>query len=111
MTEKFSHLNKTLDEILSEAHTTDCPDLVGIGEWFVSSARLKLNQTSVQADTGQDDDFPLLSIKEVAKRLNIPLSKARELSRQKNDYPNFRIGKYIRVTPLQLREWMETLKK
>jgi len=111
MTEKYEFLNKTLDEVLTQARTTDCPDLIGLGSQFVSNAKLKLNQPPVHSHTGQDNDSPLLSIQEVADRLNIPISKARELSRRKDGFPNFRIGKYIRVSSAQLREWLESLKK
>ena len=44
MTEKYLSLIRTLDTLLAEAQDSEIPDLIGIGERFVSHARLKLFQ-------------------------------------------------------------------
>lgn len=48
----------------------------------------------------------LLSIPQVAMRLNIPESRAYELARRQGGLPVIRIGKYLRVDPTALEGWL-----
>jgi excisionase family DNA binding protein len=51
-------------------------------------------------------DETLLSIRQVAERLNIPESRAYELARCRDGFPIVKIGKYVRVEPKALEEWL-----
>ena len=51
-------------------------------------------------------DETLLSIREVAERLNIPESRAYEMARRRDGFPIVKIGKYVRVRPKALEEWL-----
>jgi excisionase family DNA binding protein len=52
---------------------------------------------------------PLLSIKDVAKLLNVPVSWVYERTRQRsvNRVPGFRLGKYWRFRQEDVLQWIE----
>jgi excisionase family DNA binding protein len=62
---------------------------------------------AAQRDTASAEDA-LLSIEQVARRLNVPKSNAYELVRQ-HHLGSVRLGKYVRVAPDMLARYVATL--
>lgn len=52
------------------------------------------------------DSENLLSVPQVAARLNLPRSRVYELARKRDGLPTIKIGKYLRFSPLALQNWL-----
>lgn len=68
-----------------------------------------LTETSPQHRTDRRIDANWLDVVQVAGRLNLPVSRVRELSRHQGGPPFKRIGKYLRIAPADLHTWLEQL--
>lgn len=75
-----------------------------------AAARLMNSHESGAAprETTLAEQSALLTIEQVAQRLNVPKSNAYELVRQ-HKLRSVRIGKYVRVSPDMLAQYMATL--
>ena len=95
-----------LDLELSKLSPAQYPSLLGELERLkaVLWARVLKRDAPVEDRSAQTQD--LLDIPEVAKLLNIPQSRAYELSRRQDGFPTVRIGKYIRVNRSVLAQWV-----
>ena len=96
-----------LDLELSQIPAAQYPGLLGELERLkaVLWARVLKSDRPSEDRSAQTQD--LLDIPEVAKLLNIPQSRAYELSRRQDGFPTVRIGKYIRVNRSVLEQWVK----
>ena len=111
-TKKYQVLSDQLDQVLSQSLSTDCPDLIAIGERFTAQVRLKMMQGggpySAQASLEKEE---FLDIKQVARLLKIHVSSAYELARLKDGLPVMRMGRNMRVKYSDLLRWADEQKK
>lgn len=63
---------------------------------------------AAQRETASAENDALLTIEQVAQRLNVPKSNAYELVRQRK-LEAVRVGKYVRVAPEMLAHYVATL--
>src|SRR5437870_5024119 len=93
-----------LEQGLDELTLCDYPALLGQLERLKALVWTRM-MSDIHPPTGGNGEATLLNMQQVAKRVNIPLSCAYELVRQRR-LPAVRIGKYIRVDPAELAVWM-----
>ena len=103
----FMDLIGKLDLELSKISPTQCPGLLGELERLKAVVWARILKSDMPSEEGSAQMQDLLDIPEVAKVLNIPKSRAYELSRQQDGFPTVRIGKYIRVHPSVLDQWVK----
>jgi excisionase family DNA binding protein len=86
----------------------DCPAVLGALERLKALlwGRLLLVETTRITDSGASTPERLLTIPQVAALLAIPKGRAYELARH-GALPVVRIGKYVRVAPTALQEWLD----
>ncbi len=96
-----------LDLEVTKISPAQYPGLLGELERLKAElwARVLNSDTPSEGRSAQTQD--LLNIPEVAKLLNIPQSRAYELSRRQDGFPTVRIGKYIRVNQAALEQWVK----
>ena len=73
-----------------------------------AAARMLNSHQNAQREPGFAEDGALLTIEQVAQRLNVPKSNAYELVRQ-HKLVAVRLGKYVRVAPEALDQYLATL--
>ncbi len=95
-----------LDLELSKISPAQCPGLLGELERLKAVLWARVLKSDMPSEERSTQIKDLLDISEVAKLLNIPKSRAYELSRQQDGFPTVRIGKYIRVHPSVLDQWV-----
>jgi len=101
MTTDFSSLEKSLEIVAID----QLPAILG----ELERLKLKVWQRVMQPHASEGPSAPkpgLLTIPQVAARLNIPESRAYELARRQGGLPVIRIGKYLRVDPTALEGWL-----
>lgn len=96
-----------LDLELSKISPDQCPGLLGELERLKAVLWARVFKSDMTSEDRSAQIKDLLDIPEVAKVLNIPKSRAYELSRQLDGFPTVRIGKYIRVNPSVLEQWVK----
>lgn len=96
-----------LDLELSKISPTQCPGLLGELERLKAVLWARVLNSDMPTEDRSAPRKDLLDIAEVAKLLNIPKSRAYELSRRQDGFPTVRIGKYIRVNPSVLEQWVK----
>lgn len=96
-----------LEEAVAETPVSEIPALIGVLAELQAKAQLKLFS---EQKTIQDRQGGLLTMRQVAARLNVPESRAYELARQ-GKLPAVRIGKYVRVPEHSLVEYQAKLPK
>jgi len=89
---------------MEELTICDYPTLLGHLERLKALVWTRM-MIDIRPPTGGNGEARLLNMQQVAQRLNIPKTKAYELVRQ-GRLPAVRVGKYIRVEPSKLEEWM-----
>ena len=94
---KYHTLTDQLDHVLAQSLSTDCPELIGIGEGFTAQVRLKMMQhmmpPSPQRSLASEDR--LLTVEEASQKLSLTKDY---LYRQADHFPFT-----VRVSPRQLR--------
>ena len=100
-----------LEEILQTVPPQNMPSCIGELERLKIVAGLRLYSMNLQSNSMAEPDEKLLDMNQVAEALNIPISRVRELSRRKDGFPVRHIGKYVRVKPSELWQWVESLQK
>jgi excisionase family DNA binding protein len=85
----------------------EIPALIGVLAELQAKAQLKLLSERNVPKGGRE---VLLTMRQVAERLNVPGSRAYELARQ-GKLPAVRIGKYVRVSAEALAEYQAKLPK
>ena len=98
----------SLDRLLIELPLRDCPGLLGELERLKGIAWGKIIAGEGGNQTTRAND--LLTMAQVAKRLNVPETRAYELARQ-GKLPAVKIGKYVRMTAKALAEYQASLPK
>ena len=96
-TKKYQALSDQLDQVLSQSLSTDCPDLIAIGERFTAQVRLKMMQ-GLQPPLDQAHPLfeeRLLTVNEASRKLGMTKDY---LYRHADQFPFA-----IRVVPHQLR--------
>lgn len=55
----------------------------------------------------------LMTVAEVAEALKVPVSWVYDRTRRggKARMPNFKLGKYLRFRPVEIREWLQELRE
>jgi len=96
-----------LDLELSKISLAQCPGLLAELERLKAVLWARVLKSDMPSEDRSTQIKDLLDIPEVAKLLNIPKSRAYELSRQQDGFPTVRIGKYIRVNPSVLEQWVK----
>lgn len=91
-----------LSELVNEVPPSDCPGLIGHLEAL--KARVWLRMTT-RPDNAPNEG-KLLTVQETAERLNVPISRVYELTRQVDGLPTIRVGKYKRISSSALSAWM-----
>ncbi len=96
-TKKYQALSDQLDGVLSGSLSTDCPDLIAIGERFTAQVRLKMMQglQSPLNHTPPLSEERLLTVDEASRKLGMTKDY---LYRHADQFPFA-----IRVVPHQLR--------
>ncbi len=96
-TKKYQVLSNQLDQVLSQSLSTDCPDLIAIGERFTAQVRLKMMQ-GLQPPLDRAhllSEERLLKVSEVSRKLGMTKDY---LYRHADQFPFT-----IRLAPRQLR--------
>jgi excisionase family DNA binding protein len=93
------------EERIHDAAPEELPILLGELATLHALVWKKLMQAA--GDIAPANDAALLSIPQVAERLNLPESRVYELARRRDGFPVIKIGKYIRVHPVALQEWLD----
>jgi excisionase family DNA binding protein len=96
-----------LEQAVAETPVSQIPALIGILAQLQAKAQLKMLS---EQRTGSDGDARLLTMRQVAARLNVPKSRAYELARQ-GKLPAVRIGKYVRISSEALTAYQSKLPK
>jgi excisionase family DNA binding protein len=94
-----------LVQALAETPAGEIPALIGILAELQAKAQLKMLSNQKVMKNGQDG---LLTLRQVAARLNVPESRAYDLARQ-GKLPPVRIGKYVPVSAEALAEYQAKL--
>jgi len=94
-----------LEQAVAETPVSQIPALIGVLAELQAKAHLKMlsEQTILK-----DREDGLLTMRQVAARLNVPVSRAYELARQ-GKLPAVRIGKYVRVSEKSLIDYQAKL--
>ena len=103
----YMDLISKLDLELSKISLAQCPALLGELERLKAVLWARVLKHDMLSEDRSVQTKDLLDIPEVAKLLNIPQSRAYELSRRQDGFPTVRIGKYIRVNPSVLEQWVQ----
>ncbi len=94
---KFHALTDHMDHVLAQSLSTDCPDLIAIGERFTAQVRLNMRQhvrpPSPQRSLASEDR--LLTVNEASRKLGVTKDY---LYRHADQFPFT-----VRVGPRQLR--------
>ena len=93
---KYDFLVQTLEETVAEASPGNCAVLIGELERCKAVLYQKMFCQSPSAPSACQIEEALLDLPGAARLLNIPLSRARELSRRRDGFPVIRIGRCIR---------------
>lgn len=104
-------LMTSLEAALAAAGPEDLPCLLADIERLKAIGWLRLTRTASpgSASVYPAETEPLLTVKEVAARLNVHPSFVYGLVRGGRDFPTKRFGKYVRVAPAELKAWLERL--
>lgn len=94
-----------LEQAVAETPVSQIPALIGVLAELQAKAQLKMLSGQKAVKDRQDG---LLTMRQVAERLNVPESRAYELARQ-GKLPAVRIGKYVRVSAEALAEYQAKL--
>ncbi len=97
-----------IEQAIPKLPATECPGV--LGDLARLSAQVQMKMTVPHAQTEEPEE-KLLDINQVAERLNITISRVRELSRRKDGFPVQHIGKYVRVKQSDLWQWVEGLQE
>lgn len=87
----------------------ECCSVIGELERLKIVAGHYLNLFGSQSPSTEKPEERLLDMQQVAHRLQIPMTRARELSRRKDGFPVYHLGKYVRVKESDLWRWVEGL--
>ena len=96
-----------LEQAVADTPVSQIPALIGVLAVLQAKAQLQL-LTGREGMKDRKDE--LLTMRQVAARLNVPTSRAYELARQ-GKLPAVRIGKYVRVSENALVDYQATLPK
>ena len=96
-----------LEQVVAETPVSQIPALIGVLAELQAKAQLKMLSGQKAVKDRLDG---LLTMRQVAERLNVPESRAYELARQ-GKLPAVRIGKYVRVSADALAEYQSKLPK
>jgi excisionase family DNA binding protein len=102
------NLLANLDAHIETIPVESLPDLLGQLEWLKGRAWARLLRTAASRPQTTSSEEDLLTLPQVAQRLNIPESRAYELARR-HKLPAVRIGKYVRVRLAKLHEYEKSL--
>lgn len=94
-----------LEQAVADTPVSEIPALIGLLAELQAKAQLKILSEQKAMKDRQDG---LLTMRQVAARLNVPESRAYELARQ-GKLPAVRIGKYVRVSVEALAEYQAKL--
>lgn len=94
-----------LEQVLAAVPVAEIPALIGVLAELQAKAQLKLLSEQKVTKGGRE---ALLTMRQVAERLNVPQSRAYELAR-KGKLAAVRIGKYVRVSVEALAEYQAKL--
>ncbi len=96
-----------LEQAVAETPVSQIPALIGILAQLQAKAQLKMLS---EQKTTKDGESALLTMRQIAARLNVPESRAYELARQ-GKLAAVRIGKYVRVSEHSLLAYQAKLPK
>jgi len=109
--ELFPLVNKFEKTIMDATHD-ECPGLLGELERLKGLVLSKIFNPSVSRPNSPPVPMEnLLTIEQVAERLNCPISRAYELARRSDGFPVIEIGKQKRVAPSALVLWLSRLQE
>ncbi len=97
----------SLEQVIAQADPSACPELVGQLERLKFLAWMRGANAGKQAN-GVGEVQHLLTIQQVAERLNVPKTYAYELVRQ-GRLKGKKIGKYVRVSADALAQYQTKL--
>ena len=96
-----------LEQAVADTPVSQILALIGVLAELQAHAQLKMLSGREGMKDRKDE---LLTMRQVAVRLNVPASRAYELARQ-GKLPAVRIGKYVRVSENALVDYQATLPK
>ena len=96
-------LIEAFEQIIAQTAPGACPQLVGELERLKALAWMRVSQAATQTSRS-DESCNLLTITQVADRLNVPKTYAYELVRQ-GRLKGKKVGKYVRVSVDALAEY------
>ncbi len=99
----------SLEQVINQADPSACPELVGQLERLKFLAWMRGADAGKKAN-GVGEAQNLLTIQQVAERLNVPKTYAYELVRQ-GRLKGKKIGKYVRVSPIAVENWLNVQPK
>ncbi len=96
-----------LEQVLEDIPIGEIPALIGVLAELQAKAQLKMLSDQRLTQAGREG---LLTMRQVAERLNVPQSRAYELARQ-GQLAAVRLGKYVRVSVEALTEYQAKLER
>lgn len=100
-----------LEKAVFEVDVDQLPEILGELERVKMLAWQRVIRSSLAQGTKDHKQEGLLTVPQTALRLNIPESRAYELTRRQGGLPVIRIGKYLRVDPVSLERWLSEQEK
>jgi excisionase family DNA binding protein len=98
----------TLEKLVHSVSRSSLIDIIGNLERLKAITWARMVSETRGDHTSRTNSASLLNMRQVAERLNIPLSRAYELARQ-GKLPAVHIGKYVRVSEAGLQEYQARL--
>ncbi len=100
-----------LEQAAAGVPAEQVPALLGGVERLRATLWVRLMKGSIPQAKPALGDEVLLTIPQVAERLSIPVQRTYELARHQGGLPTIRLGKSLRVSPIELTAWLGQQKK
>ncbi len=106
LSSQTEQLLAAFNKSIAETSAPELPAIIGELEQLKAAAWARLLAAASMQEAPPRPSAGLLSIPQVAERLNVTKSRLYELARQHDGLPTVRIGKYLRVSPPALEAWL-----